>query len=211
MTAPAPIVYVVDDDPAVLKALQRLIRTAGFTVRVFESALGFLESRISDGPACLVLDLQMPVLGGLGLQRELADRGLRFPIIFLTGHGNIPKSVQAMKAGAQDFLTKPVQSQLLLKAIRSALEEDAARLKEEAELDSIRARLKTLSAREFEVLRWVISGSLNKQTAYELGITEQTVKFHRAQTMRKMKVESVAELILLVERVGIQPMPKPKP
>jgi len=206
MTSPATTVCIVDDDPSVLKALARLIGAAGYRVKTFDRAPAFLDSRLPKGPKCLVLDLQMPDFDGLELQRELAARGLALPVIFLTGHGDIPSSVEAMKAGALDFLTKPVRGAALLEAVRTALDKDKARLKNEHDLDSIRDRIKTLSPREYEVFRWVIAGSLNKQTASEMGISEKTVKFHRARVMQKMKAGSVAELTILADRAGVAPM-----
>jgi FixJ family two-component response regulator len=211
LTSPAATVCIVDDDPSVLKALGRLIGTAGYRVKTYDRASAFLDCRLPKGPKCLVLDLRMPGLGGLDLQRELAARGLILPVIFLTGHGDIPSSVEAMKAGALDFLTKPVRGAALLEAVRSALEKDKARLKTQRELNLIRSRIETLTSREFEVLRWVISGLLNKQTAFEIGISEKTVKFHRAMVMQKMKANSVAELTILADRMGIEPMRKVGP
>jgi FixJ family two-component response regulator len=211
VTSPAETVCIVDDDPSVLKAMARLIGTAGYRVKTYERASAFLDSRLPRGPKCLVLDLRMPGLGGLDLQRELAARGLILPVIFLTGHGDVPSSVEAMKAGALDFLTKPVRGAALLEAVRSALEKDKARLKTQRELDLIRSRIETLTSREYEVLRWVISGLLNKQTAFEIGISEKTVKFHRAMVMQKMKANSVAELTILADRMGIEPMRKVGP
>ena len=206
MISSAATVCIVDDDPSVLKALARLIGAAGYRVKAFDRAPAFLDSRLPKGPKCLVLDLQMPGLGGLELQRELATRGLALPVIFLTGHGDIPSSVEAMKAGALDFLTKPVSGSALLEAVRAALDKDKARLKGQRELDAIRGRIETLSPREYEVFRWVIAGYLNKQTAYEMGISEKTVKFHRARVMQKMKAGSVAELTILADRAGVVPM-----
>ena len=208
MTSPASTVCIVDDDPSVLKALARLIGTAGYRVKTYDRAAAFLESRLPKGPKCLVLDLQMPGLGGLDLQHELAVRGLFLPVIFLTGHGDVPSSVEAMKAGALDFLTKPARGAVLLEAVRAALEKDKARLKSEHDLESIRRRIATLSAREYQVFRWVISGSLNKQTAFEIGVSEKTVKFHRARVMQKMEAGSVAELTILADRAGVAPMRK---
>lgn len=208
MPSPAETVYIVDDDPSVLKALARLVGASGCRVRTFDRAAGFLESRLLKGPSCLVLDLQMPGLGGLDLQKELTARGLALSVIFLTGHGDVPSSVKAMKAGAVDFLTKPVRGEVLLNSIKAALEKDRARLREQRGLDLLRKRIETLSPREFQVLRWVIAGSLNKQTAAELAISEKTVKFHRAEVMRKMKAGSVAELTMLAARAGLAPMKK---
>jgi FixJ family two-component response regulator len=213
MPFPTATVSIVDDDPSVLKALARLIGTAGYRVKTYDRAPAFLDGRLPKGPNCLVLDLQMPGLGGLDVQRELAARSLHLPVIFLTGHGNIPSSVEAMKAGALDFLTKSVRGADLLEAVRAALDKDKARLKEQHELDAIRRRIATLSPREHEVFRWVIAGRLNKQTAAAMGISEKMVKFHRAMVMRKMEASSVAELTILADRAGVAPMRKagPKP
>lgn len=208
MPSPAETVHIVDDDPSVLKALARLVGASGYRVKTFDRAAGFLESRLLKGPNCLVLDLKMPGLGGLDLQKELAARGLVLSVIFLTGHGDVPSSVKAMKAGAMDFLTKPVRGEVLLNAVKAAFDKDRARLKDQNGRDSIRRRVETLSPRECLVMRWVISGSLNKQTAAELGISEKTVKFHRAEVMRKMKARSVAELTMLASRAGVAPMRK---
>ena len=208
MSSPAETVYIVDDDPSVLRALARLVGAAGHRVKTFDRAAAFLGSRLLKGPKCLVLDLKMPGLGGLDLQKELAARGLVLPVIFLTGHGDVPSSVKAMKAGALDFLTKPVRGESLLNAVKAALDRDKARLKEQHGLDLIRRRIEMLSPRELQVLRWVIAGALNKQTAAELAISEKTVKFHRAEVMRKMKAGSVAELTVLANRAGVAPMRK---
>ncbi len=199
----APTVFLVDDDPAVLKGLSRLLRSAGFSVAQFESAQAFLEGDNCSAPGCIVLDVAMPDLDGLGLQEALTARNSELPIIFLTGHGDIGMSVQAMKAGATDFLTKPVDETKLLDAVRAAIEKnDLARL-ERAELDDIRQRFSTLTPREREVLALVVSGHLNKQSAAVLGTVEQTIKVHRARAMEKMKVNSLAELMRLVNRAGI--------
>jgi FixJ family two-component response regulator len=208
MSLPAETVYIVDDDPSVLKSLARLVGAAGYRVKTLDRAAAFLDCRLLKGPKCLVLDLKMPGLGGLDLQRELAARGLVLSVIFLTGHGNVPSSVEAMKAGAMDFLIKPVRGEALLNAIRAALDRDKARLRDQRGLDLIRRRIETLSPREHEVFRWVIAGSLNKQTAAELAISEKTVKFHRAEVMRKMKARSVAELTMLANQAGVAPMRK---
>ncbi len=205
MPAPLATVFVVDDDPSVLRALARLIGAAGYRVKTYDQAAAFLESRLPKGPNCLVLDLRMPGLGGLDVQRELAGRGLRLPVIFLTGHGDVPSSVEAMKAGALDFLTKPVRGTDLLEAIRLALGKDRARLKDEGQVAAIRRRVAALSPREYEVFRWVTAGFLNKQTAAEMGISVKTVKVHRAMVMKNMKADSVAELTVLAGRAGVAP------
>jgi len=200
---PPPTVFVVDDYAPGRRSISRLLRTAGFVVAAFASAQEFLAQYDPQTLGCLVLDLAMPVVSGLELQNILADRGSLLPIIFLTAHGDVPKSVQAMKHGASDFLTKPVNDEDLLAAVRSAIEKHRALWREQAELSEIRARLSTLTPREREVLEYVVAGRLNKQIASDLGTVEQTVKVHRAHVMQKMKVHSVAELVRLTERCGI--------
>jgi len=198
-----PTVFVVDDYAPGRRSISRLLRAAGFAVTVFASAKEFLAQYDAEAPGCLVLDLAMPAVSGLELQDILADRGSLLPIIFLTAYGDIPKSVQAMKRGASDFLTKPVNDEDLLAAVRVAIEKHRALRREQAELFEIRARLATLTPREREVLEYVVAGKLNKQIARELGTVEQTVKIHRAHVMQKMRVQSVAELVRLTERCGI--------
>jgi RNA polymerase sigma factor (sigma-70 family) len=198
-----PVVYVVDDDASVCLALERLVRSAGYQAKAFESAVDFLDHGLSGQPCCLILDVEMPELTGLDLQCELAARGISIPIIFLTGHGTIPMSVQAMKTGAADFLTKPCDDKELLEAIDQAIEKNRREMSEKAELDSIQKRIDSLTKREHQVFRMVIKGMLNKQVAYELGISEKTVKVHRARVMEKMKTGSLAELVHLAERAGI--------
>jgi len=196
-----PTVFVVDDDPAVLKGISRLLRAARLEVATFNSPQEFLERHDPHAPGCLVLDLAMPGLNGLELQEALMTRGTAIPIIFLTGHGNVLTSVQAMKRGAIDFLTKPVNDEDLIKAVHSAIELDRNARHAKAEFDEIRERLETLTPREREVLTHVVSGQLNKQIAQDLGTVEQTIKVHRARVMEKMKVDSVAELVRLTERL----------
>ena len=196
-------VFVVDDYAPVRRATSRLLHAAGFVVAAFASAEEFLAQYNPQSLGCLVLDLAMPTLNGLELQRILAKTGSLLPIIFLTGEGDIPKSVQAMKQGASDFLTKPVNDEDLLAAVRVAIEKNRALRRDHAELSEIRARLATLTPREREVLEYVVAGKLNKQIADELGTVEQTVKVHRAHVMQKMKVHSVAELVGLTQRCGI--------
>ena len=198
-----PTVFVVDDYAPGRKSISRLLRTAGFAVTAFESAEEFLAQYDPETPGCLVLDLAMPEVSGLELQTILAGKGSLLPIIFLTAHGSVPKSVQAMKRGASDFLTKPVNDEDLLTAVRAAIEKDRALRREQAELSEIRARVATLTPREREVLEYVVAGKLNKQIAGELGTVEQTVKIHRAHVMQKMRVQSVAELVRLTQRCGI--------
>lgn len=190
------VVYLVDDDPAMVSALSRLLRAECFEVRAFTSANAFLEAFQVEEAACLVLDLEMPELDGLELQRRLVQQKVLIPIIFLTGHGDIPTSVSAMKAGARDFLTKPVDAAALIEAVQSALALALVQV-------SLAARLATLSPREREVMKHVVAGKLNKQIAAELGTGEQNIKQRRAQVMRKMGVESVAELVRAAQRLGI--------
>jgi FixJ family two-component response regulator len=204
MSETEPTVFIVDDDPAVLKSLSRLLRASQFNVVTFCSAQEFLERHEPHTPGCLLLDLAMPGFNGLELQEALRVKGSAIPIIFLTAHGDIPMSVQAMKGGALDFLTKPVQDKDLLKAVEAALEKDLIERQSRAELDDIQERLATLTPREREVLIHVVSGQLNKQIAYDLGTVEKTIKVHRARVMEKMKVGSVAELVRLTERAGIE-------
>jgi FixJ family two-component response regulator len=203
MTEPVPTVFVVDDDPSVLKSLSRLLRSARLNPVLFSSPGEFLDRFDPHTPGCLVLDVAMPGLDGLQLQQALVARGSRIPIIFLTGHGDIPMSVSAMKRGAVDFLTKPVHDEDLLTAIHVAIETDRANRQARAELEDIRQRLATLTPREREVLEAVITGRLNKQIAGDLGIVEKTVKVHRGRVMEKMKVRSLAELVRLAERAGL--------
>ena len=200
---PDHTVFMVDDDEAVRKAVSRLLRSAGIAAAVFASPREFLAQYNPDMPGCLVLDMAMPDLDGLQLQTALNEKGCILPIIFLTGHGDVSKSVQAMKQGAFDFLSKPAKDKDLLTAVRAAFERDTVVRQERAKLFEIRARLDALTPREREVLQHVVSGKLNKQIAGDLGIAEATVKMHRAHVMEKMKVESVAELTRLTERFGI--------
>ena len=198
-------VFLVDDDPSVRKALTRLIKAAGYEIRAFASAREFLESwRNLDegGAACLVLDVRMPQLSGLDLQKELNTRETLLPIIFITGHGDIPMSVKAMKDGALDFLAKPVQDKALLEAIEQGLARASRGQAERADLADIQRRLNCLTSREREVMQLVVQGFLNKQIAYKLGTVEKTVKVHRARVMEKMEVGSLAELVRLTERAG---------
>jgi FixJ family two-component response regulator len=204
MPLPGSTVFLVDDDDSVRKGLARLIKSGGYDVQTFVSARGFLESGgYNKVPACLVLDVRMPGLSGLDLQRELQAENAILPIIFITGHGDIPTTVRAMKAGAVDFLPKPVKDVVLLRAIEQAL---ACAVRDSAErkgLEAHKKRLNTLTPREREVMALVVSGLLNKQIAFELGTTEKTIKVHRARVMQKMGVNSLAELVRLAERAGI--------
>jgi len=196
-------IFLVDDEPSVLRGLARLLRSAGWPTATYQSPEDFMNRFDATAPGCLVLDVSMPGLNGLELQRWLADKGCPLPIIFLTGHGDIPTSVRAMKAGAVDFLTKPVRDEDLLKAIRQAVEKDRVCRQERAETVAIEERLATLTPREREVLALVVAGKLNKQTAAELGTVEKTIKVHRARVMEKMGASSLAELVRLAQRAGI--------
>jgi FixJ family two-component response regulator len=202
-TPPNPTVFVVDDYAPVRTSISRLLRAHGFAVATFGSPQEFLTQHDPRAPGCLVLDVAMPALNGLELQRILATKGSALPIIFLTGTADVPKSVQAMKHGASDFLTKPVNDKELLAAVRTAIEKDRALRQRQIELSEIRARLATLTPREREVLEHVVKGQLNKQIAGDIGTVEQTVKVHRAHLMQKLKVQSVAELVRLTERCRI--------
>jgi FixJ family two-component response regulator len=196
-------IFLVDDNPAVRKALTRALREEGWTVESFDSAEAFLARPDRQARGCLVLDVAMPGLDGLELQARLAEAGQALPIVFLTGHGDIPMSVRAIKAGAADFLTKPVSAQALLGAVRAAIEADASASQSRAEHTALEQRLATLTAREREVLAAVAKGKLNKQIAAELGVVEQTVKFHRARIMERMQAHTVAELMHIAARLGI--------
>jgi FixJ family two-component response regulator len=198
-----PIVFVVDDDSSMREALTDLITSVGLTAEAFKSAREFLGHRRPDAPACLVLDVRLPGLSGLDLQRELAHTEAPIPIIFITGHGDIPMSVRAIKEGAVEFLAKPFRDQDLLDAIQHALEIDRAARQERTMVAGVRRRYELLTTREREVMRLVVSGLLNKQIAGELGSSEVTVKMHRGQVMRKMKAQSLVQLVRMSEKIGI--------
>jgi FixJ family two-component response regulator len=199
MSNPNGMVYLLDDEPGMVKAVTRLLRTQGFQVQGFTSAASFLETYCPGSDSCLILDVAMPELDGLCLQRRLTHKGILLPIVFLTGHGDIPMSVRAMKAGAVDFLTKPVKDVDLLRAVRAAL----ARAAEQRETATISARLPRLTPREREVMEHVIAGKLNKQIAFDLGTGEQNIKIHRGRMMQKMGLVSVADLVRIAEKLGI--------
>jgi FixJ family two-component response regulator len=203
MKAGDPIVFVVEDDSSMREALTDLITSVGLLVEPFKSAREFLEHRRLDAPACLVLDVRLPGLSGLDLQRELVRTEAPIPIIFITGHGDIPMSVRAIKEGAVEFLAKPFRDQELLDAIQHALEIDRAARQERSRVAEVRRRYESLTKREREVMRLVVSGLLNKQIAGELGSSEVTVKMHRGQVMRKMKAQSLVQLVRMAEKIGI--------
>jgi RNA polymerase sigma factor (sigma-70 family) len=196
-----PVVFVVDDDRSVRSSLKLLISSVGLQVESFESADTFLQRKPPDAPSCLVLDVRLRGLSGLDFQRELAARNIHIPIVFITGHGDIPMSVRAMKAGAVEFLTKPFRDQDLLDAVRIALERDRSRREEEKEVTDLQQRFDSLTPREQKVICLVVSGMLNKQIAGQLGTAENTVKVHRSRAMEKMKAQSLADLVKMIEKL----------
>jgi FixJ family two-component response regulator len=200
-----PVIFVIDDDRLIREGLKSLIKSVGLRVETFASAQEFLAAKLPDAPACLILDVRMPGLSGLDLQLKLSGEDIRVPIIFITGHGDIPMSVRAMKEGAHEFLTKPVRGQDLLDAVQKALASDRELRKERAEVSEIRLRFQSLTPREMEVLDLVVAGLLNKQIADQLGTSELTVKTHRAHLMQKTQADSLAHLVRMAEKLKTTP------
>jgi FixJ family two-component response regulator len=205
MTEEKPFVYVIDDDPSVRTALERLLRSAGYDVNTFASATEFLDFSCPDMPGCIILDIQMPKISGLELQDCLARKCVCLPIVFITGHGTIPASVRALKAGAMDFLQKPFEGSELLDAVSRGIEKHRRLRQEQNVLKVLRARAATLTPREREVFGLVVSGMLNKQVAFDLGTAEKTIKVHRARVMEKMCAQSLADLVRFAEKIGTYP------
>jgi FixJ family two-component response regulator len=203
MSEEQPVVFVIDDDRSVRDALEGLLRSVGLTVQSFGSTQEFLQGERLDAPGCLVLDVRLPGRSGLDLQRELADSGIHLPIVFITGHGDIPMSVRAIKAGALEFLTKPFHDQELLDAIQLGIERDRARRRDAAAIAGLRERLDSLTRREREIMALVVTGRMNKQIAADLAVSEITVKVHRGHVMRKMRARSLAELVRMADRLGV--------
>jgi len=201
---PSQVVFVIDDDASMRDAISRLLNAVGLTVQTFASARAFLNRRLPDVPGCVVLDVRLPGLSGLDLQREMVERGIHIPVVFITGHGDIPMSVQAMKAGAVEFLTKPFRDQDLLDAVRSGIQLDRQGRKERAELAELRDGLRQLTPREREVMSLVVAGLLNKQIALRLGASEKTIKIHRGHVMQKMRADSLADLVRMSQKLGIE-------
>jgi FixJ family two-component response regulator len=204
-SAGVPTVFIIDDDRGMRQAIQDLVESVGLRAEAFATGQDFLRKQFTGGPSCLVLDVRLPQMSGLDLQRQLADTGVQIPIIFITAHGDIPMSVRALKSGAVEFLTKPFRDQELLDAIQQALQRDSAAREQRTEIHDLQGRYQSLSAREREVMTLVVSGLLNKQIASEIGASEATVKIHRGHVMQKMQAGSVAELVRMADKLKLSP------
>jgi FixJ family two-component response regulator len=210
MTDDRPVVFVVDDDPSMRRSLDSLLRSVSLDVRLFASAPEFMQAERRDAPGCIVLDVRLPGMSGLTFQQELAKAGIALPIIFISGHGDVPMTVRAMKAGAVEFLTKPFDDQVLLDAIDAAIERDRARRRDAASLADLKTHYRSLTDREREVMQLVVTGRANKQIAADLNLSLVTVKVHRGQVMRKMLAKSVAELVRMADRLGLPASVQPR-
>ena len=203
MSEDRPAVFVIDDDPSIRRSLDTLLRSVGLDVHLFSSAQEFMHAKRPEAPGCLVLDVRLPGMSGLTFQQELAKAGVALPIIFISGHGDVPMTVRAMKAGAAEFLTKPFEDQVLLDAIHAAIERDRARRRDAGTLAALQARYHELTERERQVMKLVVAGRVNKQIAAELGLSVVTVKVHRGQVMHKMQARSVVELVRMADRLDL--------
>ncbi len=204
MAEPEPVVFIVDDDMSVREAVQGLVRSAGLRVETFASAQDFLSAHPPAGPSCLVLDVYLPDLSGLDLQRRMTEAGFQIPIIFITAHGDVPTSVGAMKAGAVEFLIKPFEARYLLEAVQAAIKRDRAGIRQRAESEGLRKRFESLTPREREVMKLIVLGMLNKQAAGEIGTSEATIKVHRGRVMQKMQADSLADLVNMAADLGMR-------
>jgi FixJ family two-component response regulator len=204
MAEPEPVVFIVDDDMSVREAVQGLVRSAGLRVETFASAQDFLSAHAPAGPSCLVLDVYLPDLSGLDLQRRMTEAGFQIPIIFITAHGDVPTSVGAMKAGAVEFLIKPFEARYLLEAVQAAIKRDRAGIRQRAESEGLRKRFESLTPREREVMKLIVLGMLNKQAAAEIGTSEATIKVHRGRVMQKMQADSLADLVNMAADLGMR-------
>lgn len=209
MTEPQPIVFIIDDDISVREGISDLLRSVGLGVQTFASTQEFVNSKRPDAPGCIILDVRLPGRSGLDFQQTLGQLGIRLPVIFVSGHGDIPISVRAIKSGAMEFLTKPIHEQQLLDAVQAGIECDRANRLDNALVTELRARFDSLSPREREIMSLVISGNLNKQTGFQMGLSEMTVKVHRSHVMQKMQAKSLIDLVRMADKLGVS-APKPK-